>query len=79
MNGQLIDNETTSQEERILEALENGEKLTPMDALRRWGCFRLGARIFGLKSRGHNIETKMIGNGRKRYAEYRLIPKDTLF
>ena len=34
---------SASQTARIKAALLRGEKLTPMDALRRFGCFRLGA------------------------------------
>ena len=35
---------------RIKAALLKGEKLTPMDALRRFGCFRLGVRIWELRN-----------------------------
>ena len=41
---------TASQTARIKAALLRGEKLTPMDALRRFGCFRLGARIWELRN-----------------------------
>lgn len=66
-----------TQAEAILQALENGEVLTPLDALDRWGCFRLGARIWDLKQAGHNIEAELIYDDRtdKRYASYRLIRK----
>ena len=40
---------SASQTARIKAALLRGEKLTPMDALRRFGCFRLGARIWELR------------------------------
>lgn len=62
-----------SQNKEILSYLESGKKITPIDALNVFGCFRLGARIFDLKKAGHNIISKMIElpNG-KRIAEYSL-------
>lgn len=38
-----------SQNTQILKALKKGARITPMDALKRFGCFRLGARIADLK------------------------------
>jgi len=63
-----------TQAEQILKALKKGRKLTPLDALAEFSCFRLGARIFDLKERGYNIVTKMVesSNG-KRFAQYRLV------
>lgn len=50
---------TASQTARIKAALPRGEKLTPMDALRRFGCFRLGARIWELRNEhGMDIRTE---------------------
>ena len=44
---------------RIKAALLRGETLTPMDALRRFGCFRLGARIWELRNeQGMDIRTE---------------------
>ncbi len=62
-----------SQSDAILDALKRGETLTPLDALRRFGCFRLGARIWDLKKAGHEIDMRLIdcGNG-KHVAEYSL-------
>ena len=55
-------NETTSQTQsaQILKALKNVERLTHLDAEKRFNCLRLGARIYDLKKRGHNITSKMI-------------------
>lgn len=36
---------TTSQTRRILAYLRDGNTITPIEALRRFGTFRLGARI----------------------------------
>ena len=46
-----------SQEVEILRKLESGATLTPLDALREFGCFRLAARCLELKRAGHDIET----------------------
>jgi len=66
-----------TQAEAILKALENGEKLTPLEALYRFKCLRLSSRIYDLKQAGHDIETEMIHDERtgKRYASYRLVRK----
>lgn len=61
-----------SQTEQILQHLQDGNSLTPLEALQKFGCFRLGARIFDLKQLGYNIETEMEIKGRKKYARYRL-------
>ena len=50
---------SASQTARIKAALLRGETLTPMDALRRFGCFRLGARIWDLRNKqGMDIRTE---------------------
>ena len=50
---------SASQTARIKAALLAGEKLTPMDALRRFGCSRLGARIWELRNeQGMDIRTE---------------------
>jgi hypothetical protein len=60
-----------TQSEMILEALQRGEILTPLDALKRFGCFRLGARVYDLRCEGHLIDKRLIdvGNG-KHVAAY---------
>ena len=44
-----------SQKADILAALKRGETLTAIDALTRFGCFRLAARICELRQDGWNI------------------------
>lgn len=61
-----------SQNALILKALMKGARLTPIDALKRFGCFRLGARIADLKKAGHKIKTRIVSKGNKRFAEYSL-------
>jgi hypothetical protein len=43
-----------TQNEQILAALKNGP-LTPMDALARYGVFRLAARVGELRERGYPV------------------------
>ena len=62
-----------SQEERILEYLERGNTLTPLEALNDFGCFRLAAVIWKLKGRGIKIRTNMVSHGDKTFAQYSLI------
>jgi len=44
-----------SQTEMIMELLEDDIGLTPLDALKHAGCFRLAARVSDLKNEGHDI------------------------
>lgn len=39
----------------ILRYMEEEGSITPVDALREFGCFRLGARIYDLRKRGVDI------------------------
>lgn len=63
-----------TQNQAILEHLESGKSITPIDALRKFGSMRLGARIYDLKQMGHTIEKRMVSNGEKRFASYRMAP-----
>ena len=61
-----------SQCEKISASLQNGERLTPLSALERFGCFRLGARIHDLRTAGINIKANRVQDGKKWFAEYYL-------
>jgi hypothetical protein len=63
---------TQSQCAEILRALKAGDRITPIDALHRFGCFRLSARILELKQADHVIEMELVDVGGKHVAEYRL-------
>ena len=43
------------QKQQILNYLKGGNTLTPVEALNKFGCMRLGARIYDLKRDGHPI------------------------
>jgi len=45
--------------------------LTAVEALKKFGCFRLSARILDLKHDGMRIEKIMVKRGEKRFASYR--------
>jgi hypothetical protein len=64
--------QTATQEAHILEAmLIQGCRLTPLTAWRRYGCLRLGARIYDLKRKGFRINKRMVKtSGGAHVAEY---------
>ena len=61
-----------SQNKLILEYLEIGNKITALEALNNFGCFRLSSRIFDLRQKGHNIITHKKKVDGKTFAEYSL-------
>lgn len=63
---------TRTQRDRIICYLATGKPLNPLMALRRFGCFRLGARIWELKRDGHDIHAERVTRGGKTFAQYRL-------
>lgn len=63
-----------SQNKEIRSYLESGNSLTPLEALSKFNCFRLGARIHDLKHKfGLNIKTEIVEENKKRFAKYSLI------
>ena len=63
-----------TQTREILEHLQGlgRGKITPLEALHNFGCFRLASRINDLRKEGHDIKTTMIEQNGKRFAEYSL-------
>ena len=61
-----------SQNKMILEALLAGRKITAIEALQAFGCFRLAARINNLRASGYQIQTgsHICANSGKRVAYY---------
>jgi hypothetical protein len=67
--------QSLSQTAKIKRHLLKGKSITPIEALMKWGVFRLGARIHDLKRSPHylSIESKLkLVRSGKRVAEYRL-------
>ena len=62
-----------AQSQKILEYMAQGHRISPLEALNKFGCLRLGARIYDLKNEGHNIITEMVSENGKRFARYSLI------
>jgi hypothetical protein len=63
----------TSQTDQILAYLREGNALTPLEALERFGCLRLGARVWDLKQAGFDIRSELIERNGKRFAQYTLV------
>lgn len=65
-----------SQMVQITNWLTSGKKLTALQALQRFGCMRLAARISELKGFGWDVQRVMIKKDGKKYAQY-FIPKES--
>jgi hypothetical protein len=62
-----------SHKELIEEYLNSGRTLTAVEALDKFGCFRLAARIADLRKDGVNIITDTITQKGKTFASYKKI------
>jgi len=67
MNNNLNEKESLSQCDMILNYLQAGNRITSLEALRLFGCFRLSSRIWDLKQRGIEIKKEWVKtkNGKK--------------
>jgi hypothetical protein len=61
-----------TQKQQIRAYLSKGKAITPIDALSKFGCFRLSARIADLRNEGLNIVTKYVTKDNKTFASYKL-------
>lgn len=67
-----------SQNDKILHYLQEHDSITPREAMLKFGCYRLSARIADLKDRGYQIASTLVckkdedGN-QMRFAKYTLI------
>jgi hypothetical protein len=59
-----------TQNDAIKQHLLSGKPITPLDALQKYGCFRLAARIDDLRKAGLDIETLTEKRNGKQYASY---------
>jgi hypothetical protein len=53
--------------------LKRGYSITPIQALNKWGCFRLSARIHDLREMGYLIGTLNEQANGKTFAKYKLL------
>lgn len=49
----------SSQVAMVLNHLQSGNEISPIDALNKYGCFRLSAVIYTLKNDGYNISSRL--------------------
>jgi hypothetical protein len=61
-----------SQTNEILAYIKK-KPITPIEALKRFGCLRLAARINDLRDAGHFINTELVVKNGKKFARYSLI------
>ena len=61
-----------SQKEQILSHLIDGKTITPKEALEKFACFRLAARISDIKKMGYEINREMVKAGGAKVAKYSL-------
>lgn len=63
-----------SKEQQILNHLKQGKTISPIEALEQYGCFRLSAAIYRLKTKGYDITTHNERNssGTGTHARYEL-------
>jgi len=59
-----------AQNDRIRMYLETGKSLTAMDALVRFNCLRLAARIKNLRDQGIPIKSELVHKDGKKYSRY---------
>lgn len=71
-------NREKTQKEYILDHLRRGQHITSLEALRSYGCLRLGARIWDLQQDGHDIKSAMVRtHDGAMVAEYWLVLRPT--
>ena len=66
-----------SQCNKVLHFIETEGSITPIDALREFGCMRLASRVSDLKRKGYPITREMESTKNRygetvRYARYRM-------
>ena len=74
---------TLTQNEMILKYIHDYGSITPLEALKEFGCMRLASRINDLKNQGYNIVSEKVSiknrNGKKiSFAKYSIIESEVL-
>jgi hypothetical protein len=64
-----------TQNKLILKYLKEGNSINPIQALKKFGCFRLSARIHNLREEGHDIECNIVKVENKKFASYKYLGK----
>lgn len=70
----INENKTSgSQTDRILEYMLQGHSITPLEALEKFKCFRLGARIADIKAKGYLVYSEFVTTpSEKKVKQYHL-------
>ena len=58
---------------RLESWLLRGYGITPLQALEKWGCMRLSARIKELRDAGFPIVTEVAKQNGKKFARYKMV------
>lgn len=61
---------TLTQKERVLLHLKKEGSITPLEALSKYGVYRLSDVIYKLRGEGHNIVTNIKKFNGNKYAQY---------
>lgn len=74
---------TLTQNEMILKYIHDYGSITPLEALKEFGCMRLASRINDLKNQGYNIVSEKVSiknrYGKKvSFAKYSIIESEVL-
>lgn len=64
---------TKSAKQKLRDWIISGKAITPLQALNRFGIFRLSARVLEMRNEGYDIETKMVEQNGKTFARYQLV------
>ncbi len=65
-----------TQNKQIQQHLESGRTITPLDALNLYGCLRLSARIFELRSKGLPVSMRLVCTERNKHVAQYYISHD---
>jgi hypothetical protein len=57
---------SASQKARILAYMKAGNRITPIEALNLFQCFRLGARIADIKDDGFDVKSEFVKVGPRK-------------
>ena len=60
-----------SKTQKVLKHLQLGKTITGLQAISKFGLYRLSDSIHKLRNRGHNIVTEEVGE--ERYGRYRYV------
>lgn len=55
----MVKHKSDSQAALVLNHLKSGREIAPLEALSKYGAYRLGAIIFDLKKEGYNISSRI--------------------